>query len=227
MRFTLLILLSFQYVLAQAPKKFKPHMLIHEHLGCPQNSSCTKTMGTKYKKWTDSLTIRNTSSIERFTKNFGTPLRTWTRSANDTQVITYDSPCKNHRLKDSPIYEVITLHKNKMNKGLIYNKAFAEDGRTFLIPVKSIPSGIKNNSIHFLKEVNGTFYNLFLGPQGIGVNYNILADKEVLETKCPKALVSKFDQWIKPKNLFLGNYCKKVWDFDKNKYLTLLFGWSC
>jgi hypothetical protein len=225
MKYLVSIFLIFN-VLAQ--QKFLPHMAIHMNEGCPSNSSCTKVLGGQLKTWKNALNSH--AGLIRYVKNFGIPFRTWSTSKESTEHITFDSSCSNHR-GETKIYEAIIFAEGpkdlKNKKDIIPNETFLDDGRSFIIPIKSMPAGVKGGKMYFFKETEGRFYNLTVDDKSFSTAKKGLPHKDIIEVKCPQNLIEKFKSQKYPAGLYRSPFCKKIWDFDKNKYITAVFGWSC
>lgn len=234
MRKLLLLTLFITCSFAQVPaEKFLPHMAIHMNKGCQQNSSCTALIGKMNRELDKVLKMGNQSRLDSFQRRYGIPLSFWTLKEDDLNTVTFDSRCARHRKKDSKIYEGIRYIKKTSillkDPSILMNIAISEDDidSFYIMPRKALPNGISKGALHFTQEREGLFYYLNLSRQKIHASFNKLPEKEILETSCPLKLRESFAKRQKSANLYKSSFCKKIWNFDKQKYSTLIFGWSC
>lgn len=230
----ILFMIQVQIIAQVVDENFKPHMVIHINKGCPQNSSCTKVMGELQQKWEEAIATKSQKNVRNFIKEHGAPLSLWTTEKESIDTITFDSRCKNHRKKDSIIYEALRFTKAPVNfrksSNDLPNLAIIKKGKdhkVFVVPRKSLPLAINKDKLQYLQDVNGTYYTLSIGQESLDISFELPQSKEILSSKCPQSIIKKFESMNINKDLFQGVYCKEIWDLSKKAYVTMGFGWSC
>lgn len=233
---------------------FKPYMLGHIHEGCPSNSTCSKETGLSRKKWVDVLKAapndkkKAARGIERFRKTYGIPLSFWVyvTSKPDTEpkhkLIIWDSHCPNHQAKDNNkqinLGETLTKdfksllnYKNDQHK-IMVSKTFTlnNNGKveSYPHPRADFPTFMDSTGIYFTREEEGKYYGMRVSKAGLVNIIPITSPKSFpQEVKCPDPLTKVFDDYIQMNNLYMGRYCKALWNRSSKKFQTFIFGWSC
>ena len=159
-----------------------------------------------------------------------------TSPSEEQDIILWDSPCKHHQKdkedQDSQAIRYALSFEKKLNNLNKEQKFFRviqlkRDNEIirFLGPRDSYPTSLKKNTIHFVQEFNGNYYNLFVDKKGsLSVSLGIIKTPEPETVSCPDSLKAqdKFAQRI-----YQGHSCKKIWNFDLKKYEIIQLGWSC
>ncbi|MBT7609338.1 MAG: hypothetical protein HN576_06255 [Bacteriovoracaceae bacterium] len=228
--------------------EFKPHMLSHIYEGCPDNSECSKEMGQKRKKWLSVLSNKNMrpsnrrAALNYVKKSIGVPLGFWylPKPILHKEVIFWQSPCSQHNTKINPLRIAEGLFsnfgdledlKNKDEK-VFPSKTYTYNNKkkiiSYYLPRGDTPLMVKNKKLYFVREAEGSYYNMTIDRKG---NLDIVKPfkpKEYpSEITCPKDLLTHMKSQIKQSNLYLSYFCKAVWDKSNKKFQTFIFGWSC
>ncbi len=202
--------------------------ILQEIPGCPSNSRCDEATGKIYQSFSKILKNRDLVKINKFMKENGFPLRSWSKSELPPNTISFDSKCAQHRIKTQRIYETISFLKGK-RKDLIYREILSMK-RSFIIQLGTQPLYITNNSITYLDEFDDQLFYLTIGAKLKG-RIQFRANKEYKENSsvvCPTELVQewKIKYGIEP-GLYKSYYCKDIWNAQTSKYETFIFGHSC
>jgi hypothetical protein len=230
--------------------QFRPHMLDHPFKGCPTNSLCSETMGSKRKGWLKAIRSPKPSVANTFLKTHGMPVKIWSRDKvlKDPALITWDSFCSKHNPKpsseglintDQKIYISEIFAKNlssieklyKEDSQIMMNRLYLLDKKkvvSYLIPRSEAPLFIDNKDLYFTIEEEGSYFGLTISPSGsLKVIATSLPKNFPDEIKCPEALSKAFQAGITNKELYEGYFCKALWDRSKKAYTTVAIGWSC
>jgi len=227
-----LSLACFSIFAEDSAQEFLPHMAIHMNKGCQQNSSCTPKIGTMNLQWDEVLKSQSQTQLNRFKNKYGLPISFWTTQENNKEMITFDSRCSKHRKKDHKIYEAIMFSKGPKhllkNTQILPNLTIHENTKKlYLIPRKTLPSGIKSSQLYFTQDKEGHFYYLKVGTSSFDASFKNIEQKEIIDTNCPEKLRELFISKISNPRLYQSTYCKKIWNHDSKKYERFIFGWSC
>ena len=229
-------------------------MLGRIHEGCPSNSTCSKKTGAKRKKWIDVLKAspldqrKTARGLERFRSQYGLPIGFWLHTEKiekdepDHKLIIWDSHCSNHQSKNSKerIFLGESMIKSfkdfdKMNLSehkIMLNKTWTltKKGKllSYFHPRAEFPIKIDSGGIYITREAEGKYYGLQIDNRGairiIPVSNPKSFPKEVA---CPEKLVQSFKTEVEMANLYMGHYCKAIWNDTTKEYQTFIFGWSC
>ncbi|MFZ8932731.1 MAG: hypothetical protein ACO20H_02070 [Bacteriovoracaceae bacterium] len=207
--------------------------------GCPLNSECSEKAGYLWNKWMLILELKDSkqkfAKLSQFVKQHGIPFKTWhlpTEKRNEDKIL-WDSHCKNHRSPQKDILLADIFLKNlTTSKTTIYNQAYMIDNSGKLISFKTprdyTPTLIKNKKLIFTMEEEGHYYSLHISDKDeFKVSKPIKSEQGIYEVRCPKGLIENFDKFEVPENLYTSKFCHSIWNADKNKFSTILMGWSC
>lgn len=237
---------------AEDPANFSPHMLDHQFVGCPTNSSCSKELGKKREIWVRSLKINRKGStrLERLNnvvKQNGVPFRVWVenKDIDKKSIIFWDSHCESHRKEGKEIFvgEVLagkknldekSFNKKDKHRSIHFEKAYLLDSKNkvteYLVPSRGRPAYIDNGKLVFIQDEEGHYFGLEVSSKGsvkiVDVSTSVPAPQEV---QCPSALQKIWDENINkyPKHLFMTSLCKSVSQKKGNKRMTMIFGFAC
>lgn len=233
---------------------FKPYMLGHIHEGCPSNSTCSKETGALRKKWIDVLKAspadqrKTARGLERFREKYGLPIGFWIHTQKiekgepKHKLIIWDSHCSNHQSKkpEERVFLGQSMVKSfndfaKMNlpeHKIMLNKTWTltKKGklRSYFHPRAEFPIKVDGAGIYITREDEGKYYGLQIDTRGtisiVPINNPKSFPKEVV---CPEKLVTSFKAEVGMSNLYMGHYCKALWNDSTREYQTFIFGWSC
>lgn len=235
--FTLLYLTLTSFALTE----FKPHMIDHEFVGCPTNAKCTKKTGLIRQHWIEISKSKKKNKLKKlksFSKSFGVPLSVWglNEAEKNQKYMIWDSPCKNHNLEEKPKISLIDVFSKNLSevksnsdvivpKGLVLNNDKVEE---IDLMRSDAPILLSKDSIFYVREVEGTYYTIAIHRNG---KVTLIETPKVKhypsEVACPEKLKEKFDSTVKLDNLYLGYFCKNIWNISTNSYQTMAIGWSC
>jgi hypothetical protein len=225
-----------------AQTEFLPHMVDHQNLGCPENSKCSKKTGLIRQQWVEIAKSKRKGKVKRlksFSRTFGAPLSVWglSEAESNDDFIIWDSPCKNHNPEEGQKINLVNVFsKNlstlKNNKSLIIPKGLLikEDKKIETVDLlrSDAPILLSNNSVFYVQEIEGIYYSLELKRSG---QIQLLTTPKVShypsEVQCPKDVSEKFKKLSVHQNLYLGHFCKKIWNVSTNSYQVMALGWSC
>lgn len=220
-------------------------MAIHMNKGCQQNSSCTIELGKLNLEWNEALKSRKQSQLNKFQEKYGLPISFWTTEKENKTMVTFDSRCSKHRVKDKEIYEATMFIKSSnellKNKKILPNLAIRErDGQSYFIPRKSLPVLLKDNALVFNQDHEGAFYTLHVFSNKSHSKNNNEKKKnhylatfktptatDIREAQCPKELREKFISKLSNPRLYQSTFCKDIWNQNTKSYERFIFGWSC
>jgi len=233
---------------------FKPYMLGHIHEGCPSNSTCSKTTGAKRKRWIDVIKAspsdqkKTARGLERFRKQYGLPIGFWIHTEKvekgepEHNLIIWDSHCSNHQSKDPKqrifMGEVMVKSMSELEKitvpehQLFINKTWTieKSGKinSYYHPRAEFPIMVDSRGIYITREDEGKYYGIQISSKGslsvVPINNPKSFPREV---SCPPALDAVFKTNLKMSNLYMGHYCKALWNNTTKEYQTFVFSWSC
>jgi hypothetical protein len=216
-------------------------MAEHENLGCPSNAKCSKKTGLIRHQWIEiakSKSKNKLSKMKSFSKSFGVPLSIWglNKAESNPKYMIWDSPCKNHNLEEKPRVSLVDVFSKNLNKlesnsdVIIPRGVLLNNGKTEVINLlrSDAPILLSKDSVFYVRESEGTYYSIAIRRDG----HVTLLDTPSLkkypsEVSCPKELSEKFNSTVKLDNLYLGHFCKRIWNIDQNAYQTIALGWSC
>ncbi len=216
----------------------KKHILDHIYEGCPTNSYCSKNMATIRKKWLKKLKSKpSIKQLNSFKSKHGIPIDFWSSANNkkDISIIYWDSHCDNHNIKNNKILlsqafanNFKKLIKNKkiyIRQGLLANKD--KLNKYFLIREDS-PIYADGNKLIFSRGEEGIYYYISIDNKGhIRIVKNTNKYKLAKVIKCPKNMIESFKKYLNPKNLYLGYYCKAIWNKKNKKFQPIIMGYAC
>lgn len=233
---------------------FKPYMLGHIYEGCPSNSTCSKSTGILRKKWIDVLKAtpddktKAAKGLDKFKDVYGIPIGFWIHSLKKEDqdpkhsLVIWDSHCPNHQtkepekriamgeamIKNFDQFNSMDLpdHKLMLTKTWTLNKAGKLE--SFFHPRSEFPIMVDNTGIYFTREEEGKYYGLRIATNGnISVTPIATPQSYPTEVSCPPGLDAVFKTNIQMENLYMGHYCKAVWNSSTKEFQTFVFGWSC
>lgn len=219
---------------------FRPHMLGHIYKGCPSNSHCSAKAGSFMYQWDQSLSKSTKGKLSKListSKTLGVPFDLWSKSKTikNREIISWDSSCPKHLSPNPELRTAVTFVKSLKeivkNEELILEPILILDDKKIVKlfkPRGSSPMFYTKNQLSFLMSSQGSYY-------GLRVNSNLsLKVTEVESTpeyprgeSCPEVLVNEWKKLKLPANLFLKSECSRIWNKDKNKYVTAIYGWTC
>lgn len=207
--------------------------LAHENPGCLENSACTEEMGALFGAFTKALESKNNvSNLKRFHSKFGLPLNHFTRDT-DEETVFFSSRCRQHNPKEGikTVEAYRFLKKLENDDKHIFEKAELlnaknEVEKTFTIPLRDTPYYIKNGKLIIMKEFEDFHYYLAIKSNG---SFEPIEPKQSdLKTafkysentqECPINKELRAD--------FIGSYCRKIYNFDKNQVQEIRIDWAC
>ena len=214
--------------------KFLPHMVSHLHEGCPENSDCDLSYGSKRKTFNQSLPIKG--SRTKFFEKHGAPFRFFISSENiktPKSFAKWDSHCNHLRKKEKPILEVETFIKNLPTKTptSIHHDSLAiipkdlyllrnKNLKKYSIPLNGDLTKIKKDRVIFVVREKSGFYNYSVNSSGELKISNDTKEDRFVSTKCPEQLEKHFK--AKQSRVFKTYYCKQ-----DSKGHTVLFSKAC
>lgn len=217
-----------------------------EQPGCPENAYCQKETGVTRQEWLDNLALfeKNKLSEKDFNsllqKKSGLPVANWaTEEAGTlTNILLWDSPCKQHKKEASRFYIGEFFRKNlneselKKIPSLYFARAVGLDSQkkafSFTIPRGDIPMFTQKGEYYFLREDDGKYYGLLVGRNGsLRATKPVTLHETPKDAVCLKEQVDMFNREAPSPSFYQSYYCKDIWDKDTKTYKTMLFGWSC
>lgn len=220
----------------------QPQLKEHEHMGCPENSKCSKKTGVIRQQWIEIAKSRRKEKVKRlqsFARSFGAPLTVWglDKAELNDQYVIWDSPCKKHNLEEEPRISLVDVFSKdlsslKKNKDVIIPYGLLLNSKNKIEKLDLLrgdaPILLSNNSVFYVQEVEGIYYTLELHRNG---KIQLLKTPRVTqypsEVQCPKELTDKLTSMTEYKNLYQGQFCKKIWNVSTNSYQVMALGWSC
>ncbi len=218
-------------------------MAIHENLGCPENSKCSKKMGLIHQQWVEiakSTQKNKLRKLQSFASSFGAPVSIWglNKAEANSSYIIWDSSCKNHNHEEKPrITYVDTFAKdfsdllNKTEEVIVPKGLILEGkGRIVSVPLlrSDAPVLLSKDSVFYIQENEGLYYTLEIKRSGkLNIIKTPTPTKLPGEVTCPKELDEAFAASFNPPNLYLGHFCKQIWNISTNSYQVMALGWSC
>ena len=224
---------------------------ILEFPGCPLNSVCSAAMGKKFQNWANFLKGPNGLSkeswegtakkIEQYRLAFGIPISVWAKppSSKDGQnanpnMITWDSHCPHHQNGPDKLLvgKIFTPNLREVKSAdIIMGSAYLLKGNkviTYQIPRSETPVFIDGEDLIHVHEDEGIYYQVRISPKGdlAVVNHKIRGPLPK-EVPCPPELNKYFQAKVADKNIYLGSYCKEIWNGKSQSAQTMLFNWSC
>jgi hypothetical protein len=186
--------------------------LSHENPGCPENSLCSKYMGTKYKSFLNFMKANSSSisKVEQYRKKYGLPVQ-FNISKDKIKIldaIAFTSECEDKKKKE--IYTGIQFLKNLPKlKDISFKQYKDKKERIYNLPLKASPIAFVGNDLYFL---------LSLDDYLITLKTNIKGKWQVKElSKKTRNNISIFNESYSCEK----NKCIKVWD-QKTKKLKEL-----
>ncbi len=229
-------------------------MLGHIYEGCPSNSTCSKETGILRKKWVDVLKAspsdkqKATRGLNNFKEKYGIPIGFWVHSQEkETQdpnhrLVIWDSHCSNHQSKEPAQrifmgeamvsnfkqFESMSLPEHKLMLSKTWTLTKSGKLESYFHPRSEFPIMVDNSGIYFTREEEGKYYGLQISSKG-AINVAPIASPKSYprEVSCPAALDAVFKTNIKMTNLYMGHYCKALWNNSTKEFQTFVFGWSC
>jgi hypothetical protein len=229
-------------------KEFQPHMLSHIYKGCPDNSECSKEMGQKRQKWISVLTDKKMRSnnhraaLDYVKKTIGLPLGFWylPKAKLHKDIIFWQSPCSQHNTKANPIRIAEGLFQDfasiedlkKKGEQIFFSKTYTLDANnkinSYYLPRGDTPLMVKNKELYFVREDEGSYYNMTINLKGkLDITKKFKPREYPSEVICPPNLLKHMKSKVKQLNLYRSYFCKAVWNKSNNKFQTFIFGWSC
>lgn len=229
---------------------FKPYMLKHYNEGCPTNSTCTKEMGRRYKKWSKALRTnahskKITKALERFRKKNGIPFEVWITKTDKhhPDLIAWEGNCNYHNREGEKKIKIgVAMIKNIDDlNGLEKEKIIAtrklyrlnvtgNKVTRYRIPQNDTPLYLDGDNLIYQRSEDGIYFGLSITPAGkLAIVDTITPPEFPKSLACPKLL--KEAQKDHPEDfeqeIYAGVYCQKTWNRSRKKFETLLLGWSC
>ncbi|MFP5385739.1 MAG: hypothetical protein ACLGHN_06640 [Bacteriovoracia bacterium] len=188
--------------------------------------------------------------LELFRGKYGIPVEFYTlqKSQQGFKPLLFDSSCKNHNPKGGPktLRGVAFLKSLSQEKGVVWRDqtqievplgellvpqpvyVFDEKEPTlYNLPLGDQPLFMKGKSLYVLKEEDGFFYAMKVGPDGSwkieDVDWGRLSEWENKRdhVPCPKD----------PKNpspkIFKDEFCKTIWNEDSKKLVVVKMHQGC
>ena len=216
---------------------FKPFMVGHQFEGCPANSLCSKEAGQLRQRWIHTLKKGKKSALKSFFNEYGTPVGLWTKGikSDNPKIVSWNSPCFNHRKKNEKIYEseIFLKHFQEItdHSFFIGNKvSVLHSGKknSYTIPIKELPVFIKDKKLYFHREENGFYYALSVSLQGEIVLENYVVPEHLPKNiECPEILKDNFLTSFSPDYIYEGQRCKNIWNVKSKSFVPMIYGWDC
>jgi hypothetical protein len=194
--------------------------------------------------------VKKNQFLELFRSKYGIPVEFYTdqKSQQGFKPLLFDSACKNHNPKEGPkilrgMAFVKSLSKEKaviwrdqaqievpVGELLMPQPVFVygtTEPQQYLLPLGDQPLFIKNKDLYILKEEDGFFYTLKIGPNGDwkveNTDFSRLSEWEDKrnEVPCP---VDKTK--LAPKS-FEVEFCKSIWSEDLKKAVVVKMHQGC
>lgn len=248
----LIALLSLPTLMAQddlpplvEEQEFQPHMIDHEHLGCPPNAHCNKDYGARRNAWTEQVKNLRQASQEEVTQKLGVlltqvgmPVSVWAtpQSLQLKEVASWNSPCRHHNLETGEIFlgEVFIRHLNEIpgdQEAIIANRTWIEGSdppQAYLTFQGALPSAIKKNRLYYTREENGVYYGVLVSNSGeLQITKQLSPTQPPREVHCPQSLLNAWKSWDAAQKIYQRPYCRAIWDEDQKTFKTLIVGWAC
>jgi hypothetical protein len=230
------IILS-QIILSNTVYAISASILDHKNPGCPTNSLCHREFGIKRMAWKNVLKSPN-KSLDQFKSKNGLPITFWSQAEKEENKSTsyWHSHCFNHQSKNVSLMLAQRFAKSysllKLKDTEYVPKVLVQDGKKTQvytsIPFDS-PVAIKNNSLIYNREDDGTYYSISIYKDGrMDASHKIVKPKNLPQSiDCSKELQESFSKLKFPKGLYQASFCKAVWNIDKKRFQTMILGWSC
>ena len=231
--FTLLLSFHPQAKVSETTKKMIKELL-HAHEGCPENSSCTKEQGAIFLGLSKAMQEGRTS-LKKFNKESGFPLRVYTTLRDSTEEITYDSKCFHHRSGPKKYYQAIKFVLNTKevnNKDRFYPRTFLNDKKSFITSTNATPLYITNDALYSYIDFNNKIYTLKSSLDGgLTFDFSKNSPSSPKTIKCSKELIDTFKaHLLKYPNfdsLYKGHYCREIFNIETKSYELFITGWEC
>ncbi len=229
----------------------------HEIKGCPENSDCDQAMGHLFSKWKDLVQKHKNSTdqnkisheFETFRAQFGIPIEFYTfeKAKKAYMPATHTSECKEHNPKQGekilrgtsfiksigPAKAFIWRDQSQIELPLNENllpqpvTVFYETGAlTYFLPINDQPLFIKNKELYILKEEDGVYFMLKVSSQG---DWKIISFdlSNIGQFEDKKENINCPESKVKPHLAFGHIFCKKVFDADTRKLVTVQMALGC
>jgi hypothetical protein len=241
--------------IAIGDESFSPHMVDHENLGCPTNSSCDKETGRLFGRWIELLKQGKKAQPElnAFIAQHGYPFKVWSllsapSSSPKPGLISWDSQCEAHRPKadavasqpvEPPVDQALVFVKSLQPEkypDLLFDQAYLSDGLSdqspvvaFTVPRATSPYSADADGLVFLEEEEGVYYYLKIDPKGkISVEMERPAKKaSAQEVECPKFMLVHLAKNPPKKMIYQSYFCKKISSSKEARDSLVLLPFAC
>lgn len=188
--------------------------------------------------------------LELFREKYGIPTEFYTTQKSDQgfRPVLFDSHCREHRPKDQEriLKGTAFIKSLSKDKAIVFRDQsvlevpvgelltpqkvdvlYGTEVISYYLPLGDQPLFIKDKKLHILKEDEGLFFLLVIGPQGDwkvrAMDFTKLSQFEEnrSEVPCPKELI------ISPNKAFNTAFCKTVRDADQNKNVIVQLKLGC
>lgn len=203
--------------------------LVHENIGCPENSKCSASSGIKRQNWLNALNIykknQDVKILNSFIKQNGHPTKFLIneKKAQSLDPIIFSSRCMMHT-QNNIVEATLFLNQKPSNADLIFN-SLKVDNIEYLIPYGTRILGLKNKNPIIIFDDDDVFYTAEVSKR---LEFKVIS---LLENELNKFLENKdsavCEQKIIPNKYFSSLECYKVYDLELKKQITVSQNWSC
>ena len=210
-------------------KEIKPIDLVHEHVGCPENSGCSKSSAKLLNRWSEALKkyekSNKVSYLNKFINKYGHPTVFLAKEDKTKSLdpIIFSSQCGFHR-KEKIIRAQLFLKAKPKNENLVFN--LVEFNKNELpIPYESRIIGFKNNRAIIIFSDNDVLYTISYGKNLKAVAINL--SKGELSTLLEKKENINCKEKLSPDKYYKSYECYKVWDLNRKELTDVRQKWGC
>jgi len=210
-------------------KELKPIDLVHEHVGCPENSECSKSSAKLMMKWHKALRNYQNSSrlshLNKFIAKHGHPTVFLAKEDKTKSLdpIIFSSKCDFHR-KDKIVRAHLFLKARPKNKSLVFNTIEFKN-ETLSIPYESRIIGFKSNRAIVIFSDNNVLYTISYTKDLKAIAIELTKDE--LSTLLEKKENINCSEKLTPDSYYKSYECYKVWDLNRKKPVDVKQKWSC
>lgn len=203
--------------------------LVHENIGCPENSQCSEQSGLKMQAWLQALRRYNKDQdvkyLNQFIKKNGHPTTFLIneKKSESLDPIIFSSRCQSHK-KHNIIEATLFLKSKPENKEIVFNTLKVKN-KEYTIPYDTRILGFKDDKPVIIFDEDDVFYTATISKS---LKFKVINLKE---NELNKFLVNKESSICKQKvvkdKYYSANECYKVYDLTKNKLINVSQKWSC
>ncbi len=236
---------------------FKPYMLNHYNEGCPTNSTCTKSMGLRYKEWSSTLSStvgmkkgkekdkEKARILESFRKEKGLPFEVWVTESekHHPDLILWEGNCNYHNREGHKKIQLGVTFIKKLDDLNVLEKMGVLASRKlyhlnpatnkitrYRVPQNDTPLYMDGEEMIYQRSEDGIYYGISINPEGyISVVDTISPDEFPRSIPCPDLLNQAQGDHPEDfeKDIYAGVYCQQTWNKQTKSLDIILLGWSC